>query len=348
MATTTNQQGHQSDVGVFASEVDEMKERITDKLQRRQDERVAKLEEIKTQRESATGKQENADYFRSNFTKEKAAIENRLAAVSNNVDKSALTDLFDELVTDVQKLLKFVTESTLSLTSYQIRKFQDEVYSLYADVEAKRNELIPKKKFAFKGRQKKSDKPKQVDKPKAVVEEVDGPAKIPKDLLKFQCGFVDLSDSDMTLKSDEIQAKDVGLTSLNSCTVKLFGSPNAIHMNNLKNCKVFSGPVPGSIFVDNCQDCTIVVSCQQLRVHHTTATQFYLHVTSRAIIEDTSGVGFAPYNWSYEGQEEDFQTSQLDRSRNSWDDVDDFNWLASDKASPNWSIIPPEKRVASW
>ncbi|XP_022081610.1 tubulin-specific chaperone C-like [Acanthaster planci] len=344
MATPVNRPSSDS---VFSIERDEMKERVTDKLQRRQEERMAKLEERKLKRESATGKQENADYFRNTFAKEMTAIENRLAT-ADTVEKSALPDFFDGLIVAIQKLLQFVTDSMLSLTSYEIRKFQDDVYQLHADMVERRDELIPKKKFTFKGRQKKSDKPKEVEKPGAAVEEVDGPTNITTDLLRFQCGFVDLSDSDLALQSEEIQAKDIGLTNLKSCSVKLFGSPNAIHMNNLTNCKIFSGPVPGSIFVDNCQDCTIVVSCQQLRVHHTTSTQFYLHVTSRAIIEDTSDVGFAPYNWSYDGQEDDFQTSQLDRSRNSWDDVDDFNWLASDKASPNWSVIPPEKRVVSW
>ena len=29
---------------------------------------------------------------------------------------------------------------------------------------------------------------------------------------------------------------------------------------------------------------------------------------------------------------------------NNWDDVDDFNWLAADKASPNWSILPEAER----
>ena len=321
----------------------DLKETIGDKLQRRQDERVAKFEDLRNQRESASGKQESANYFTSNFTKEKNSVET-LLSIAGSVEKSALADLFDELTVSVHKLQKFITESTLFLTSYEIRKSQDDVERLFAAIEESRNNLIPKKKFAFKGRQKTSNKPKYV-KPKPAIVEVDGPITVSND---FQCGFFNEANANLELKSLDIRAKDVGLTNLKSCTVKLYGPPNAIHMNNLMNCTVFSGPVPGSIFVDNCQDCTLVVSCQQLRVHHTTATRFYLHVTSRAIIEDTTDVGFAPYNWVYPGQEADFRTSELDQNRNSWDDVDDFNWLASDKASPNWSVIPAEKRVESW
>ncbi|XP_033624599.1 tubulin-specific chaperone C-like [Asterias rubens] len=343
MATTDGNRGDSKNDANLA----DLKEAIGGKLQRRQEERVTKLEDLRNQRETATGKQESSNYFDSTFTNEKATVEERLST-AGSVEKSALSDLFDSLTLSVQKLQKFITESTFFLTSYEIRKSQDDVEKLFAAIDEKRDELIPKKKFAFKGRQKKSNKPKEV-KPTVAVEEVDGPLNnIQSDLLKFQCGVFDQANAVFELQSQEVKSKDVGLTNLSSCTVKLYGSPNAIHMNNLINCTVFSGPVPGSVFVDNCQGCTLVVSCQQLRVHHTTATKFYLHVTSRAIIEDTTDVGFAPYNWTYPEQDADFKTSELDRGRNSWDDVDDFNWLASDKASPNWSVITEEKRVQSW
>lgn len=73
-------------------------------------------------------------------------------------------------------------------------------------------------------------------------------------------------------------------------------------------------------------------------------TDFYLHVTSRAIIEDSKNVRFAPYNWSYENLDSDFEKSGLDTTTNNWNQVDDFNWLANDAASPNWTILPESVR----
>ena len=71
--------------------------------------------------------------------------------------------------------------------------------------------------------------------------------------------------------------------------------------------RVLCGPVSSSVFVEDCKDCVFVVACQQLRVHSTTNSQFYLHVTSRAIIEDCQKVSFAPYSWNYPDLEQHFE-----------------------------------------
>ena len=70
-----------------------------------------------------------------------------------------------------------------------------------------------------------------------------------------------------------------------------------IHKHSIYS--VQSGPVSGSIFVENCADCSFVVACQQLRVHSTSSSHFYLHVTSRAVIEDSRQLAFAPYSRTY-------------------------------------------------
>jgi hypothetical protein len=98
------------------------------------------------------------------------------------------------------------------------------------------------------------------------------------------------------------------------------------------------------VFVDGCVDCIFHLACQQLRIHNTKHCNFYLHVTSRAIIEDSTHVGFAPYSWKYENIELHFKTAGLDVNRNNWDLVDDFNWLASDKPSPNWHILKDSEK----
>ena len=85
------------------------------------------------------------------------------------------------------------------------------------------------------------------------------------------------------------------------------------------------------------------MACQQLRVHSTTASRFFIHVSTKAIVEDCGAVSFGPYDLSYPGMDGHYGESGLDRSVNNWDKVEDFNWLASDKASPNWGVLPEEK-----
>ena len=152
----------------------------------------------------------------------------------------------------------------------------------------------------------------------------------------------------MEKKAEELHQRDVFLTELSNCTIRLYGNPNTLRLTKARSCTVLCGPVTTSVFLDDCSECVLAVACQQLRVHTTRDTRIFLQVTSRAIVEDCSGIQFAPYTWSYPGIDQDFEGSGLDRSKNNWNDVDDFNWLARDVPSPNWSILPEEERMIQW
>ena len=167
-------------------------------------------------------------------------------------------------------------------------------------------------------------------------------------MLESECGFTKHDNRVLTLSSTDVDKKDVVLSSLTRCRVLIQGSPSTVHITSVQDCIILCGPTSGSVFVDDCQKSTIVVACHQLRVHRTSSTSFYLHVTSRAIVEDCSSVLFAPYNWMYADLEEDFHKAGLDHTRNNWNAVDDFNWLAADKQSPNWSVMDKGARVCSW
>ena len=52
--------------------------------------------------------------------------------------------------------------------------------------------------------------------------------------------------------------------------------------------------------------------------------------------------------WQYDGLDQDYKESELDRGINNWADVDDFKWLNPTKPSPNWAILPDQERVTDW
>jgi len=166
--------------------------------------------------------------------------------------------------------------------------------------------------------------------------------------LASESGFTKRANELLVLSSTDVEKKDVMLSSLSGCRVLIRGCPSTVHITSVRDCIVLCGPTSGSVFVDDCQKSVFVVACHQLRVHRTSNTDFYLHVTSRAIIEDCSAVQFAPYNWIYADLDEDFHKVGLDHTRNNWNAVDDFNWLAADKQSPNWSVMDEDARVPSW
>ncbi|XP_071957358.1 tubulin-specific chaperone C-like [Antedon mediterranea] len=323
---------------------DEMKDKLKEKMMKRHEQRLANMEKRRTEREQASSKDESVAIFTSTFNTEKQGIQLKIDR-SNTIGPDDLNNHFDDITGDLQKFQKYITDSTIFLPSYDRKHAQDTVNELNAAVSDKRSELKPKKKFTFSKSKKKDTKVE--DKP-AVKNENNKLVQLVEQKKEETIGFRDCSSLVLEMGSDQINSNDIGLSKLVNCKVFLRGTPSAAHIDKLTGCTIFCGPISGSIFVADCTDCTFVLSCQQLRVHTTKSCKFYLHVTSRAIIEDTSGVEFAPYNWTYDGIDADFAVSGLDRSKNSWDDVDDFNWLASDKRSPNWKVLPEEKRVASW
>ncbi|MBN3320202.1 TBCC protein, partial [Atractosteus spatula] len=337
------------------------KSNVPERLLKRDQERQEELLRRKEAKESLSVREEKIDFFTSAFNKEKAAIEDVLLGCTEG-DGGTTATVLEEVSSRIQQLQKFLNDSMSFLTQYELRQAQASLQKLQSTLGEKRDKLMPKKKFAFRSRNtgtskskespdfKKEDSPgsSAVDGTEGRAGGSSGPMAVDGVISEQQCGLSN-ADSQVFVKgADEIQQSDVLLTHLSNCKVKLLGSPSTLHVKHVRDCEILCGPVSSSIFVDHCSGCTFAFSCQQLRTHNTTDCQVYLHVTSRAIIEDCSGVRFAPFSWSYPGMEADFEVSGLDRAKNNWSQVDDFNWLAADSPSPNWGVIPEHERKSEW
>ncbi|XP_071319031.1 tubulin-specific chaperone C [Trachinotus anak] len=319
--------------------------KVKERLQKRNQARIEDAERRKEEKESRCVAEEKDEYFSKTFSRERELIEELLSGCCG-ADRAEATQRLEEAAARTVQLQKFLSDSVLFLTQYELRQSQAALQKLQTSLAETREKALPKKKFAFRARSKAADKVSaaspEAASPAAASGEVDGAA------ASEQCGFSNMDKEFLTKTSEEIQKRDMLLTHLSNCRVRLFGSPSTLHLKHIDNCEILCGPVSSSVFVDHCRNSTLGFPCQQLRTHNTTDTQVYLHVTSRAIIEDCRGVSFAPFSWSYPTLDEDYSVSGLDRDRNNWSQVDDFNWLAAGTPSPNWSVIPEEDRKTSW
>ncbi|XP_063299945.1 tubulin-specific chaperone C [Pelobates fuscus] len=315
--------------------------RLPERLQRRDQERQRELEQRKRQKDGQAVPEEKSAHFGATFGPEKAAIEELLSGSEPG--------LLEEVAGRLQGLQKLLNDSMMFLPPYDIRQAQEAVSRLQEALEDKRQALQPKKKFAFKSRKKDqaaagSGTPAPgtaTPRPAAVKAQPQEPAPV-------LCGFQGLSSQVLFMEAAEIRQKDVLLSDLRDCTITLHGCPGTLHVRGLHGCRLLCGPVSSSVFVDSCTGCLFTFPCQQLRTHSSSDCRFYLHVTCKAIIEDCTDLHFAPFTWSYENIQRDYQISGLDQARNMWDLVDDFNWLVRGVQSPNWSIIPEGDRITHW
>ncbi|XP_040885440.1 tubulin-specific chaperone C [Toxotes jaculatrix] len=323
--------------------------RIQERLQKRHQARIEDAERRKEAKESQSVAEEKGEYFSSTFNRERACIEELLSSCSG-ADRAVATQRLEQATAKIVQLQKFLNDSMLFLTQYELRQAQAALQKLQTSLAETREEALPKKKFAFRARTKAADKvsaPVSDSGPPGAATPA-GSGEVDRAAASEQCGFSNRDSEVLTKTSEEIQKRDVLLTHLSNCKVRLFGSPSTLHLKHIDSCEILCGPVSSSVFVDHCRNSTLGFPCQQLRTHNTTDTQVYLHVTSRAIIEDCHGVSFAPFSWSYPTLEEDFSVSGLDQDRNNWTQVDDFNWLAAGTPSPNWTVIPEADRKTSW
>ncbi|XAR73393.1 hypothetical protein NMG60_11007346 [Bertholletia excelsa] len=310
---------------------------------------AAMLERLSNRKQSLSRKSdsdtfESTQSFLTRFSQSKLSIESELARCRQSSDsdsKSVLKTDLEKVSISIADLEKLVAENSYFLPSYEVRTCLKSISDLKQALEGVTSEVVPKKRFAFKNKKASTGAVSQVE-PEAPVSELEKPAIMVRD----SPGFRD-RENEVLLK--EFKGSEMGefsISDLNSCEVRLIGRFRALFIHRLKNCKVYTGPVFGSVLIEEVDGCVFVLASHQIRIHHARASDFYLRVRSRPIIEDCNGVRFAPYCLSYDGIERDLKESNLDEETGKWANVDDFRWLKAVQ-SPNWSILPESGRLGT-
>ncbi|CAK9204024.1 unnamed protein product [Sphagnum troendelagicum] len=296
------------------------------------------------------------------FAEKKAA----LLSSPNVEDVASLKVELESLLLEVGKLQKLVADSSFYLPTYTMQSAQATVTKLKEEVETAMSDLLPKRKFSFRGKstttkrasfQGIQDEQNAVvnnsfqgiqDKQDAVVNNSSQGIQDKQDDAvnpSFQ-GIQDMQDAVLVRDAKDLEEdREFRLSNLSNCRVYLQGKFTTLYVNKLRNCHVYAGPVTGSVLIEEVQGSLFMLASHQIRIHSTTATDFYLRVRSRPIVEYTKGIRFAPYAFHYSGIEKDLQAANLMEETDLWESVDDFRWLRAVQ-SPNWSVLPSDQRIS--
>ncbi|CAN0927239.1 Tubulin-folding cofactor C [Linum grandiflorum] len=280
--------------------------------------------------------------FSSKFADSKHSLETLLAKSSSLAhDPSALRSHLDGISSSISSLEQFVAESSYSLPSYELRSALKSVAELKQSLETQSAELLPKKKFSFRNKSATGN-----NKFSAPVQppEIPSPSPLPAFMIRESPGFRNREKETLTKNFKGLEIGEFTVSELDSCEVRLTGCVNALFFNKLKNCKVYTGPVIGSVLIEEVEDCVFVLASHQIRIHNAKSCDFYLRVRSRPIIEDCSEVRFAPYCLRYDGIDEELKEAGLEEESGKWANVDDFKWLKN-LQSPNWSVMEESERI---
>ncbi|XP_026732565.1 tubulin-specific chaperone C isoform X2 [Trichoplusia ni] len=314
------------------------------RLSRRDAQRLEKLQKAHKAREEVDASDENEDFFSGSFKIKSEYVEDLLMQVPT-LELHTLPSHFDNIKREINELQKYVVTSSFFLKEFNMRKYLGIVQNLQTKCYELEERYVPRKKFGFS----KKKLPKSHTQKQSSLDDHDGAGKIDSNKWDDKLfGFDSQENKVLLLENDELYQRDVALRNLKNCTIGLKGVMGTLHLTNLENCIVLSGPVTSSVFMEKCTNCKVVAACQQLRMHTSNNCDIYLHVTSKGIVEDCSEICTAPYNLYYDDLEKHFNMSALDKCSNNWDNLDDFNWLAPDIPSPNWSVLDVSQRVTSW
>ncbi|KAG0590136.1 hypothetical protein M758_1G073200 [Ceratodon purpureus] len=295
---------------------------------------------------------ESVDAFLASFSHSRDQVEDKLSSIlsrkASKSDDAGVESIREELKSlqlEIGNMETLVANSSFYLPTYSIQSSQTSILKLKEEVEAVTAELLPKKKFSFRSKgakpAKDTEKTKETQ-PAVAVAVSDSKPSIP---VPSFYGIKDQHDCTLVRYSQDLEDREFMLTNLTNCKVYLKGKCRALYVNKLRNCQVYTGPVTASVLIDDVEGSTLMLASQQIRIHSTKNTDFYLRVRSRPIVEYTSSVRFAPYAFHYPGIEDALQAANLQEETGEWENVDDFRWLRAVQ-SPNWSILPPDERVS--
>lgn len=162
------------------------------------------------------------------------------------------------------------------------------------------------------------------------------------EMLDPRLSFVDREGETLVKYAGEVDGRDFVLARLRDCTVFIADTCGAVRADRLENCRVYIGPTR-SLLVEKLETTTLAVAAQQLRIHSATECDFCVRMRSGPIIEHSSKVRFAPYNFSYPALGAHLLAFGLGSENGMWCKVEDFNWLRA-RQSPNWSIMDESAR----
>ncbi|OQR95651.1 tubulin-specific chaperone C [Thraustotheca clavata] len=310
------------------------------------EEKVRVVEDARAlQRESAQRKQAlntkdtlaaSIESFWKDFTELETQTRSKLDALANQGMNMSVREEVEILLGDTNQMREMAATASLYLPPYDIRQSQNILTRLRNEIDALRNALAPRKKFTFKARAKKAT---AAETSTQVVKNLAEPEFVPQ-ALENELIYADKTDEVIVITAQD--APDLTLTRLTNCVVCIPVPTSAVRATHLSQCHVFTGPIQGSLWLEDCTKSTFTVACRQLRVHHSHQTNFFLRIKSHPIIEDCTKLGFAPYSMNYEGLDVQLKSADMETTTTLWSQVHDFKWHRAQQ-SPNWRLLSEEE-----
>ncbi|XP_066936725.1 protein XRP2-like [Clytia hemisphaerica] len=149
-----------------------------------------------------------------------------------------------------------------------------------------------------------------------------------------------ISEQDGTVcgrKPGTINGQQFIIENCKNSSIYIYDHSAMVTIDRCENCTIFIAPIKGSVFIRNCKNLKCAIACQQFRSRDCQKIETFLYCQTQPIIESSTGMKFACFQYYYPELEEQFKLAGLSVYNNTWSTIHDFTPV---EQSENWSLIP--------
>ncbi|KAF7459305.1 Tubulin-specific chaperone C [Cryptosporidium felis] len=155
--------------------------------------------------------------------------------------------------------------------------------------------------------------------------------------------ILNIKDEEIDFSEDQV-SNVLKLDHIYNSRLRILSSLCRVDLSNTEKSTIYIGPVSTSITIGYCSDSTIIVTCKQMRVHHSHNLLICLNCCTPPLIECCTNITFDinstvnsnfHKSFGYKLEESGFSNSEF-LNQGSFR-VLDLSWLRI-QDSPNWRI----------
>ncbi|CAH1785725.1 unnamed protein product [Owenia fusiformis] len=143
----------------------------------------------------------------------------------------------------------------------------------------------------------------------------------------------------------QLNGQQFTIQNCEDCNIYIFDHVSTVQIDDCVNCRIFVGPVKQSLFIRDCKDCKLMTACQQFRTRDCKKIDIFLSCVTQPIIESSTGMKFASFQFSYPQLEDQFKSSQISIYNNNWSSIHDFTPVDGEN---NHSLLPEDAKVEDY
>lgn len=143
-----------------------------------------------------------------------------------------------------------------------------------------------------------------------------------------------------------VNGQSFDIANCSGCRIVVLDHCEQVQIDNVQNCQIFIGASASTVYVRNCEECTIYSCSRQLRLRECFNSAFYAFTMTEVHIELSKDIVFAPFSGGFTEHKQCLDAAGLSLDTNCWNMIFDHN--DPEHTNENWNILPIHDRNSPW